>query len=96
MIQKKNIRITEMESKISNVLDTLEVIRDNLPSEFGGFAGMGLAKDGIYKKMEFAIESIIDICNIINSDLRLGMPETEDGLLDKLEKRILLARKRLG
>lgn len=46
--------------------------------------GMGLAKDGLYKKTEFAIESIIDVCNIINSDLRLGIPEAEEDILKNL------------
>src|SRR3989344_288009 len=85
MIQKNKLRVEEIEKKISDILDVLEIINMNLPQKFDYFIAMGLAKDGLYKKTEFAIESIIDICNIINSDLRLGFPETEDSLIDNLD-----------
>ena len=53
-------------------------------------------KDGIYKKVEFAIESVLDICNIINSDLDLGTPETEESVLDNLEKNKIFDKKVVG
>jgi len=31
-------------------------------------------KDGICKRIEFAIEDVFDICAIINADLDLGTP----------------------
>jgi uncharacterized protein YutE (UPF0331/DUF86 family) len=34
--------------------------------------------------MEFAIENIIDIFSIINSDLRLSVPESEESFVDSL------------
>lgn len=85
MIEKNKLRIGDIEKKLSDVLDAVEIIRDNLPDSAGELVRMGLAKDGLYKKVEFAIESLIDVCNIINSDLRLGVPENEDDLLNRLE-----------
>jgi uncharacterized protein YutE (UPF0331/DUF86 family) len=93
MIQRKKLRVKEIEKKISDVLDALEVISSNFPEDFGDFLKMGLAKDGLYKKTEFSIESIIDICNILNSDLRLGVPDTEEDMLDRLEKKKVLSKK---
>ncbi|MEK6846567.1 MAG: HepT-like ribonuclease domain-containing protein, partial [Nanoarchaeota archaeon] len=86
MIQKNKIRTEEIEKKISDILDTVEIIRDNLPDTYEEFLALGLVKDGLYKKAEYALESVIDICNILNSDMRLGVPDTEDSLLDNLEK----------
>jgi uncharacterized protein YutE (UPF0331/DUF86 family) len=34
--------------------------------------------------MEYAIENIIDICSIINSDLHLGIPESEESFVESL------------
>lgn len=33
MIQKKGLRISEIEKKISDIFDTIEIIKDNLPSD---------------------------------------------------------------
>ena len=57
---------------------------ENLPQSFEEFSKLGLVKDGIYKRMEFAIENIIDITSIINSDLRLGTPESEESFVEIL------------
>ncbi|MDD2754581.1 MAG: DUF86 domain-containing protein [Methanothrix sp.] len=58
--------------------------RKIFPSSFEEFSHLGLVKDGIYKRMEFAIENIIDISSIINSDLRLSVPESEESFVDSL------------
>ena len=50
-------------------------------------------RDAIYKEIEFSIELIIDICAIINSDLDLGTPETEDSIIDNLENKKILPEK---
>ena len=86
MIEKNKIRSDEIKQKLSDILDAITIVRENLPADSDKFPDMGLIKDGLYKKIEFAIESVIDICNIINSDLRLGVPSTEDKLIDNLEK----------
>lgn len=85
MIQKNNLRTNEIEKKISDILDALGVIQEHLPDSLEAFLALGLVKDGLYKKVEFAIESVLDICSILNADLRLGVPDTEDDLLDNLE-----------
>jgi uncharacterized protein YutE (UPF0331/DUF86 family) len=42
--------------------------------------------------MEFAIENIIDITSIINSDLRLGIPDNEESLLEILVDKGILTQ----
>ncbi len=93
MIKKLDLREKEIESKLTEIVDSISKVEDNLPGKYEDFAGLGLVKEGIYKKIEFAIESIIDICNIINSDLRLGSPETEDSILDNLETNNIFDKK---
>lgn len=82
-----------LESKLTRVIDNLNLFSDNIPSNFEEFKNLGLVKDGIYKRVEFAIEEILDICSVINADLGLGTPETEDNILDNLEIKKILSKK---
>ena len=95
-IGKKELRTKEVESKMSDAMDSINEIVENLPGSFGEFSRLGLVKDGIYKKTEFAIENILDICNIINADLRLGIPETEEDVLRNLKKAEIFDEKAIG
>ncbi len=81
-----------IESKLAKITDSLNVIVENMPEEYEDFIKLGLIKEGLYKKVEFAIETILDICAVINSDLGLGMPEVEDDILDNLEKKRVLKK----
>ncbi len=85
MIKKRGLRKNIIEDKIKDIIDSISIVEENFPSEFSSFKQLGLAKDGIYKKIEFSIESIINICYIINADLRLGAPEEEDDIFENLE-----------
>lgn len=93
MIKKRELRKKEIESKIAEVTDSIMIVDENLPKETEDFINSGLVKEGIYKKIEFAIENILDICNIINSDLRLGTPETEDSILENLKNNRIFDKK---
>lgn len=68
IIRKKTIEIKE----------SIELIKSNLPDSLLDFESLGLIKDGIYKRIEFCIENVFDICAIINTDLRLGIPGSDD------------------
>jgi uncharacterized protein YutE (UPF0331/DUF86 family) len=52
---------------------------------------MGLVKDGMYKRIELAIENVFDICAIINADLELGIPSNEKSIIDNLIKNGILS-----
>ena len=84
MAKKRNLRAELIRSKLAEIEDSVILVGENLPSSFEEFSQLGLVKDGIYKRMEFAIENIIDICSIINSDLRLSVPESEESFMDSL------------
>mgnify|MGYP001576678554 CR=1 FL=1 len=93
MIKKRELRIKEIESKLGEIIDNLFIVENNLPQSFADFSKIGLIKDGIYKKIEHALENLIDICSIINSDLRLGSPETEDSIFEHLEDKDIFSKR---
>lgn len=66
-----------IKTKLQEMEESVNIVKENLPKTLEDFLELGLVKDGIYKKIEFAIENVIDICNIINSDLKLGIPREE-------------------
>ena len=78
------MRVELIRSKMEEILESLRLIEENLPDDFEDFESLGIVKDGIYKRAEFAIQNAIDICAIINSDLRLTMPEREEDVFEGL------------
>jgi len=53
---------------------------------------LGLVKDGIYKKVEFVIENVLDICKIINTDLNLGLPKKDVDIIENLVKHKIISK----
>nr|WP_321352435.1 DUF86 domain-containing protein [uncultured Methanoregula sp.] len=86
-MKKKIIRKDVIRIKITEIRECLDLVSDNLPDSYQDFSRLGLVKDGIYKRMEFAIEDVFDICAIINTDLTLGIPSADDDILAHLESR---------
>ena len=89
---EKRLRTEIIKSKLSKINDTLEIIEEHLPDNFEEFERSRLIRDAVYKEIEFSIEIVLDICNIINKDLFLGMPETEESILDNLEKKKIFSK----
>jgi uncharacterized protein YutE (UPF0331/DUF86 family) len=84
-MKEKILRKEIIQSKLSKISDNLDFIEKNLPDEFEEFGSSRMLKDSIYKEIEFSIQCVIDICAVINSDLRLGTPETEEKIFSNLE-----------
>jgi uncharacterized protein YutE (UPF0331/DUF86 family) len=81
-----SLRKELIKSKISQIFDSLNFIEENLPLDFGEFSKSRLIRSALYKEVEFCIELVLDICSIINSDLKLGMPQSEEDILNNLVK----------
>jgi uncharacterized protein YutE (UPF0331/DUF86 family) len=75
----RNVRVRRdvIRVKLAEIRESVGLVRDNLPKSYDEFSRLGLTKDGIYKRMEFAIEDVFDICAIINTDMALGIPGAE-------------------
>ncbi len=93
MNESKKIREKEIKQKLREIEEAIAVIEENIPERFSEFLGLGLVKDGIYKKTEFAIENLIDVCNILNSDLSLGVPSDDEDIIRNLENNKILEKK---
>jgi uncharacterized protein YutE (UPF0331/DUF86 family) len=89
---KKGVRETIIRIKIKEIDDGVSLVREHLPSTAQEFGNLGLVKDGIYKRIEFAIENVFDICAIINTDLALGVPGEDEDILKHLIQNGILSR----
>ncbi len=83
-MKRSRLREDIIRIKITEIRECVDLVRENLPDTLEDFLQLGLIKDGIYKRMEFAIEDVFDICAILNTDLSLGIPEGDDDILDHL------------
>lgn len=81
------MRTEIIRKKIAEIQGSLEMLRANLPESLEEFELLGLVKDGMYKRIEFCIEDVFDICAIINADLKLGIPRSDDDILEILVKK---------
>ena len=80
-----------IKTKLKEIEESIKVIKENLPDKFEKFLDLGLVKDGIYKKIEFAIQNVFDICAIINADLELGIPASDEDILENLWRKGILS-----
>ncbi len=89
-MKKKPVRETIIRIKIQEIIEGVSLVEEALPESAEEFRTLGLVKDGIYKRIEFAIEDVFDICAILNADLMLGVPgEDEDILLHCVNEGII-------
>jgi len=85
-----NIRSELIRVKLAEMEDSIELVRSHLPNSMDEFLELGLVKDGIYKRIEFAIENVFDVCAILNADLRLGIPGNDEDIFDHMQARGIL------
>ncbi len=72
--------------KLREIQDNLDLIAEHLPSEEEEFVSLGLVKDGIYKRLEFSIQNLVDIFSMIYSSLNLGVPADLDAIFEGLQR----------
>ncbi len=80
-------------TKIIEIEESIKLVKEHLPENVEEFIALGLVKDGIYKRIEFAIENVLDICAIINTDLELGIPVSDEDIVDNLVRNRILSKK---
>lgn len=83
-MKREEIRSSLIRTKIREIEEGTRLVQANLPATFAEFSGLGLVKDGIYKRMEFAVEDVYDICAVLNTDLSLGIPGEDEDIVDHL------------
>ena len=83
-MKKGGIRDALIYSKITEIEESLDMVKKSLPEQIEEFVTLGITKDGIYKRLEYAIENVFDICHVINADLSLGIPSSEEDVIQNL------------
>ena len=84
MTPEMPIRRDLIRVKIMEIREGVALVRSHLPGTFDEFSRLGLLKDGMYKRTEFAIENVLDICAVLNADLRLGIPGQDEEIIASL------------
>ncbi|MDD3857568.1 MAG: DUF86 domain-containing protein [Methanoculleus sp.] len=85
------IRDTAIRIKLREMTESIDIVKEHLPGSADSFVRLGIVKDGIYKRAEYAIENVFDICAILNADLHLGVPGTDEDILANLVQHGVLA-----
>lgn len=91
MTQKK-LREDAIHIKMREIAEGVSLVQEHLPKTAQEFGNLGLVRDGIYKRIEFAVEDVFDICAIINSDLALGVPTEDDDILEHLVNNDIISK----
>jgi uncharacterized protein YutE (UPF0331/DUF86 family) len=91
-MKARQLRENLIRSKMTEIMESIGLVRENLPDSFEDFSRLGLVKDGIYKRTEFSIENVFDICAIINADLLREMPENDYRIVENLARRDILTQ----
>lgn len=86
-MKKSGIRDALVYSKITEIEESIDMVNKNLPDQIEEFVTLGIVKDGIYKRLEYAIENVFDICHVINADLSIGIPSSEEDVIQNLRNR---------
>lgn len=84
------IRDTAIRIKLQEMTESIDMVKEHLPDSADSFVQLGIVKDGIYKRTEYAIENVFDICAILNADLHIGVPGTDEDILENLVRRGVL------
>lgn len=85
------IRDTAIRIKLQEMTGSVDMVKEHLPNSADSFRQLGIVKDGIYKRAEYAIENVYDICAILNADLHLGIPGTDEDILENLVQHRVLS-----
>jgi len=90
------IRDTVIRIKLQEMEESIGLVLEHLPEAVGAFMALGIVRDGIYKRVEYAIENVFDICAILNTDLHLGIPAADEDILENLVRHRVLSPRYAG
>ena len=79
-------------SKIDELNKYLEELEKIRPLDFDEYRKSIEKKRSCERLLQISVESVIDTCNIIVSNLKLGIPYDEDALFEKLEQNGIISK----
>ncbi len=91
-MQSNKLRKEDIEHKLIEMMDYVKQVHKYLPKKEDFLTDI-IKKNAIYKIIESAIQEVIKICSMINSDLRLGIPQTEENIIEHLRNEKIISVK---
>lgn len=82
-------RILSKFDELEGYIEELEKIK---PLEFDDYKRSIEKKRACERLLQISVEIVIDICNILVSKLRLGLPSNEEDIFIKLEKKNFISK----
>ncbi len=79
-------------SKIDELDLYLSEIESVMPSNFEDYKSSIEKKRACERLLQISVEVVIDVCNLIVSELKLGLPADEDDIFNKLESKKLISK----
>ncbi len=92
-MKSKKVDENKILSKIDQINSYLEEIEEIKPVDIEEYINSIAKKRAIERLLQISIESVIDICYIIVSGLKLGVPSDEDILFEKLSEKKIISNK---
>ena len=85
------------QEKILSKFEELELYLEELeqikPNNFKEYESSIEKKRSCERLLQISIESVLDICNILVTKLRIGIPSDEDDLFEKLGNKKVISKK---
>lgn len=88
----KNIDKEKIFSKIDELNKYLDELEEIKPSSYEEYEESIEKKRACERLLQISIETVIDISQILVSELKLGIPEDEDVIFEKLSKKKIISK----
>ncbi len=72
-------------TKLGELDGYVSELKGIIPKNFSAYKSTEI-KRACERLLQISLEAVLDVCNILVSELKLGIPENEDAVLEKLKK----------
>ncbi|MDI6847818.1 MAG: DUF86 domain-containing protein, partial [Candidatus Bathyarchaeia archaeon] len=73
-------------SKISELRGFLEKLKEIAPKTFEEYEQSEVKRRACERLLQISIECALDVCDVVFSGLRLGVPASEEDIIEKLNR----------
>jgi uncharacterized protein YutE (UPF0331/DUF86 family) len=73
-------------SKIAELRSYLEELKEITPKSFEEYEKTELNRRACERLLQISIECVLDVCDVIFSGLKLGVPASEEDIIEKLNR----------
>ena len=73
-------------SKIAELRSYLEELKKVTPKSFEEYEKLELNRRACERLLQISIECVLDVCDVIFSGLKLGVPASEEDIIEKLNR----------